>query len=109
MNEFNRKKRRIQKYLVSYPTIALAIFIAFLTMMAYYHVQYAADEKYLNADSYFDLAMRILPSIGYSLVVIPLNMVYKMVSVYLTDWGRFLCLLKFFGLHFLVVNHDVKK
>lgn len=89
MNFFrwDRKKRRLQKYLVSYPTIGLAIFIAFVLMMAYYRLQLATDVRF-TADSYLHLAVRTLPSIVYSLVIIPLNIVYRLVSVYLTDWGE---------------------
>ncbi len=77
----------MQKYLISYPVIGMSIFIAFLIMMAYYYFQHAVDVKY-GGDSYVHLAMRIIPSIAYSLVVIPLNMAYRMISIHLTEWGK---------------------
>lgn len=79
----------MQKYLVSYPVIGLSIFVAFLIMMAYYYFQHAVDVRFQD-DSYVHLVVRILPSIVYSLVVLPLNMIYKKLSVSLTEWGRFL-------------------
>lgn len=88
-NSYFRKKRRLQKYLVSYPVIGFSIFVAFLIMMAYYYFQHAVDVRFQD-DSYVHLAVRILPSIVYSLVVLPLNMLYKKLSVSLTEWGRFL-------------------
>jgi hypothetical protein len=83
----NRKKRTLKKYLVSYPSVGLSIFIAFSLMMVYYHFQYMIDAEY-NKDSYKDAGIRMIPSFIYSFVVIPLNIIYKFAATRLTEWGR---------------------
>lgn len=76
----------LKKYLVSYPSVLFSIAIAFSLMMIYYHYQYMIDEKY-NEDTYKHQAIRMVPSFIYSFIVIPLNIVYKLVATYLTIWG----------------------
>ena len=83
---FKRKKRLMKKYLVSYPLIALSIVLAFLLMMTYYYFQHLCDKTYPES-SIFHTIMKLLPSIIYSCVVIPINLLYKYAAVKLTDWG----------------------
>ena len=90
----------LKKYLVSYPTIIASILFAFILMLVYYHFQYIFDAKY-NSDSYFDMAMRMLPSIVYSFIVIPLNMLYKYLATVLTEWGNWM------KLKFIKTNLDL--
>jgi hypothetical protein len=55
-------------------------------MMGYYYAQNEANEAY-KGTSYIDQTMQMLPSIVYSFVVIPLNLVYKVAAIKLTNWG----------------------
>ena len=80
----------LKKYLVSYPSVLFSIAIAFSLMIIYYHYQYLIDEKFSN-DTIQHKIIRMLPSFVYSFVVIPLNIIYKLVATYLTNWGNLKC------------------
>ena len=56
-------------------------------MMLYYWVQNMTNLKFNDPDSYVDMVVKMIPSIGYSVIVIPLNIIYKYVAIYLTEWG----------------------
>lgn len=71
---------------MSYPLIGASIILAFFIMIVYYWFQNLANVKFDDKDSYFHWIMRTLPSIIYSIIVIPLNMIYKYVAILLTDW-----------------------
>ena len=81
-----RKKRTIKKYFVSYPAVAFAIIVAFLIMLGYYGMQHKFDIMF-STDSIQHMILKMVPSILYSFVVIPLNLIYKYLSIALTDWG----------------------
>ena len=55
-------------------------------MLVYYSIQDSVNEKF-NEDKYFHIFIRMIPSITYSLIVIPMNMIYKIVAIKLTSWG----------------------
>ena len=106
-----RNKRMLQKYLVSYPIIAVSIVLAFVLMMAYY---YANDIVIANFDNstYLGMVMLNLPSILYSLLVIVFNVIYKTVSIILTEWGKLMILnlaisiVRAFHVQFLLVIQE---
>lgn len=56
-------------------------------MMVYYYIQHIFDKLYPDA-TYPHMFFRLVPSIAYSCVVIPLNMIYKLTAVKLTSWGN---------------------
>lgn len=72
---------------MTYPIIGLSIGLAFLLMIIYYKVQDMTNVMF-DSDSILDKIMRALPSIIYSFVVIPLNMIYKYISISLNEWGN---------------------
>ncbi len=72
---------------MTYPIIGLSIALAFLLMIIYYKAQDMANIMF-DSDGILDKIMRALPSIIYSFVVIPLNMIYKYVSINLNEWGN---------------------
>ena len=45
------------------------------------------DDKF-NEDTYLHAAIRTIPSFVYSFIIIPLNMFYKFVATFLTEWGE---------------------
>lgn len=71
--------------MLSYPLVALSILVAFIIMMTYYHFQHLFDEDYPDNSTIHNL-LRLIPSIVYSCIVIPLNVIYKLIAVKLTDW-----------------------
>jgi hypothetical protein len=72
---------------VTYPIIGLSIALAFILMIIYYKVQDMTNLMF-DTNNILDKIMRALPSIIYSFVVIPLNMIYKYVSIRLNEWGN---------------------
>ena len=72
---------------MSYPAVAFAIIVAFLIMLGYYGMQHKFDVMF-STDSIQHTILKMVPSILYSFVVIPLNLIYKYLSIALTDWGK---------------------
>ncbi len=72
---------------MTYPIIGLSIALAFILMIIYYKVQDMTNLMF-DTNNILDKIMRALPSIIYSFVVIPLNMIYKYVSIRLNEWGN---------------------
>ncbi len=67
--------------------LALSLWIYF----AYHKVQKKADENYPVDKSVTLLPgklMRMMPSTGYSLLIIPMNLVYKKLAIFMTDFGK---------------------
>jgi hypothetical protein len=63
-----------------------------LTMyFTYCRIQKKTDDQYPLDGSVFMAkvkVMRLAPSIGYSLLIIPINMLYKKLATFLTDYGK---------------------
>ena len=80
----------MKKYLVSYPLVALSIGVAVLTMVIYYKFEHMTQAAYKDTAelSMLDNLVLMIPSTIYSFAVIPLNMIYKEVAVWLTEWGK---------------------
>ena len=88
---YYRWKRTLKKYLVSYPIIMVSLFISLTIYFTYCRIQNRTDEKYpLDGSISFIKArvMGLVPSIGYSLLVGPINMAYRELATFLTDFGR---------------------
>lgn len=67
--------------------LALSITIYF----TYYRIQRNTDENYpLTKSLAFVQAkfMRMVPSTSYSLLILPINIAYKKLATFLTDYGR---------------------
>lgn len=68
-------------------SLAFSLWIYF----AYYAIQKKTDEKYpLQKTGLLPQAklMRMVPSAGYSLLIIPMNLVYKKLAVLMTNFGK---------------------
>ncbi len=66
--------------------LAFSLWIYFL----YYRVQKKADENYPLETSLFVTQakfMRMIPSAGYSLLIIPMNFVYQKLAIFMTNFG----------------------
>ena len=86
-----RWKRTLKKYLVTYPIVMLCLALSLWIYFAYYAVQQKTDKQYpLEATAILPTAklMRMVPSTGYSLLIIPMNLVYKKLAVFMTNYGR---------------------
>ena len=87
---FNRWKRTMKKYLITYPimmgclTLSLSIFFTYYGIQQTTNAKYPLDETVSFIRSKF---MRLVPSAGYSLLIIPINKGYKQLATYLTNFG----------------------
>ncbi|CAF1291293.1 unnamed protein product [Adineta steineri] len=82
-------KRSLKKYLVTYPITMFCLALTLWIYFTYYAIQKKTEKTYpLDKSIYLPRAkvMRLAPSIGYSLFVVPLNMVYKKLATYLTNY-----------------------
>ncbi|CAF1311319.1 unnamed protein product [Adineta steineri] len=82
-------KRSLKKYLVTYPITMFCLALTLWIYFTYYAIQKKTEKTYpLDKSIYLPKAkvMRLAPSIGYSLFVVPLNMVYKKLATYLTNY-----------------------
>lgn len=81
----------IKKYLVSYPIIIGCIALSLTIYFKYYRIQHNINENYPIEESSYSIkskVMRMIPSIGYSLVLITSKLIYKKVATYLTEFGK---------------------
>jgi hypothetical protein len=65
--------------------ISLAIYFT------YYRIQKSTNDQYPLEDSSFSAQskiMRMVPSAGYSLLIIPIKLAYKKLAIFLTDFGN---------------------
>ena len=78
--------------MVSYPIIIGALIIALTVYFKYYRIQKDIDHKYPLKKKKSTITIegkiiRMLPSIGYSLSIIPMKVIYKKIATYLTEFG----------------------
>ena len=67
--------------------LALSLTIYF----TYYGIQNRTNDQYPLAESVFlakAKVMRMVPSTGYSLLIIPINIMYKKLAAFLNNFGR---------------------
>ena len=91
--------------------LALSLWIYF----AYYAVQQKTDKKYpLETPAILPTAklMRMVPSTGYSLLIIPMNLIYKKLAIFMTNYGRGLYEIEnecfYLELRFCLENHRLQ-
>ncbi len=85
-----RWKRALKKYLVTYPFVMCCLAFSLWIYFLYYRVQKKADENYPLETSLFVIQakfMRMIPSAGYSLLIIPMNFVYQKLAIFMTNFG----------------------
>lgn len=88
---FFRWKRVVKKYLVTYPIVMCCLAFSLWIYFTYYRIQKKTDEKYSLEKSLFLIQgkfIRMIPSAGYSLLIIPMNFVYKKLAIFMTNFGR---------------------
>lgn len=86
-----RWKRTLKKYLVSYPITMCFLAVSLWVYFAYYRIEMKTEKRYPLDNSVFSIHakfMRMVPSAGYSLLIIPMNLVYKKVAILLTEYGK---------------------
>ena len=81
----------MKKYLVTYPIVMASLALSLWIYFAYYAVQKKADQRYPLGEAGFlpqAKLMRMVPSTGYSLLIIPMNLVYRKFAVLITNFGK---------------------
>ncbi|CAF0837646.1 unnamed protein product [Rotaria sp. Silwood1] len=82
-------KHILKKYLVSYPLMIVCLALSLTMYFTYCDVQKSTDEKYPfdgSVEFIHAKSMRMAPSIGYSLLIGPVNLAYKRLATFLTDF-----------------------
>ncbi|UJR16383.1 hypothetical protein I4U23_003286 [Adineta vaga] len=82
-------KRQIKKYLVSYPIVMGCLVFAMTLYFTYYGIQERTNTNYPLTNSGIPVetkVRRMIPSTGYSLLVIPVKLIYKKLATFLTDF-----------------------
>ena len=65
--------------------------ISLTIYFTYYRIQKKTNEEYpltAPAVGVQTKVMRMIPSTGYSLLVIPIKLIYKKLATFLTDFGK---------------------
>ncbi|CAF0803540.1 unnamed protein product [Rotaria sordida] len=86
---YPRWKRILKKYLVTYPVVMCCLALSLWIYFGYYRIQIKTNNNYPLDSSLFSIhakLMRTMPSAGYSLLIIPMNLIYKKIATYLTDY-----------------------
>ncbi|CAF1634206.1 unnamed protein product [Adineta ricciae] len=82
-------KRQVKKYLVSYPIVMGCLALALTLYFTYYKIQQRTNENFPlgNPSNPIETKVRrMLPSMVYSLSLIPVKLIYKNIATFLTDY-----------------------
>jgi len=89
-----RWKRVLKKYLVTYPIVTGCLALSLWIYFTYYRIQKTVEENYpLETSSFlaYTKSVRMLPTAGYSLLIIPMNLVYQKLATIMTNYGKITC------------------
>lgn len=81
-------KRQLRVYLVSVPFVLLCLYISLYVMMIYFHMEgWALSVHDLNPGFWTGILL-FIPSIIYAVVIEIMNLGYRYVAEFLTEWGE---------------------
>lgn len=84
-------KRVLKKYCVTYPFVVCGLAFSVWIYFLYYRIQKKTEDNYPLDKSYFLIQakfMRLMPSAFYSLLIIPMNFIYRKLAIAMTNFGR---------------------
>ena len=82
-------KHFLKMYGVSYPVVFLCMKVATVVTLLYFQF-YALVESYVGEQSgIIVMALRLIPSIVYAVVIAVMNAGYHILATKLTQWGRY--------------------
>jgi hypothetical protein len=86
-----RWKRALKKYLVTYPIVTCCLGVSLWIYFTYNRIQKKADEQYSTETKSLAFVqskvVRMMPSAGYSLLILPLNLIYRKLATFMTNFG----------------------
>lgn len=80
-----------QMYLVSLPIVFICMIFAFVIMLG----QFWCEDLVRTYESEYSDQLILVPSIVYSVLVYVMNMYYRKLATFLTEWGMYSCIFFF--------------
>ena len=81
-----------KKYFVTYPIVMGCLGLSLWVYFAYHRIQKKTDDNYPVDKSLVAAVpptfVRMVPSAGYSLGIIPMNLVYSKLATWMTKYGK---------------------
>jgi len=74
---------------VSFPTVLICLFAAFYIMLWSFWVEELLIEMQHNNGSQVASILVFLPSVVYAVLVYVMNLYYRKLAGYLTEWGKY--------------------
>lgn len=76
-------------YCISLPIVMVCLFLAFLVMLASFYAEERLTQLSKDPESGVNNLAVFLPSIVYSVLVYIVNLYYRQLANYLTEWGKY--------------------
>jgi len=74
-------------YCISLPIVLLCLFLAFLVMLASFYAEERLTQLAKDPESGVTSVTVMAPSVIYSILVYIVNLYYRQLATYLTEWG----------------------
>ncbi|KAE8743738.1 hypothetical protein FOCC_FOCC009649 [Frankliniella occidentalis] len=84
--QFPRRTTSIRMYCVSLPIVVVCLFLAFLVMLASFYAEERLTQLAKDPESGVTSLTVMLPSVVYSILVYIVNLYYRQLATYLTEW-----------------------
>lgn len=84
--QFPRRTTYMRMYCVSLPIVLLCLFLAFLVMLASFHAEERLTQLAKDPESGVTSLTVMAPSVIYSILVYIVNLYYRQLATYLTEW-----------------------
>lgn len=81
-------KRQLRVYLVSVPFVLLCLYISLYVMMIYFQMEGWALSVHDENPNFWTGILLFIPSIIYAVVIEIMNLGYRYVAEFLTEWGE---------------------
>lgn len=75
-------------YCVSLPIVLVCLFLAFLVMLASFQAEEWLTQLSKDPESGVTSLTVMIPSVVYSVLVYIVNLYYRQLATYLTEWGE---------------------
>lgn len=81
-------KRQLRVYLVSVPFVLLCLYISLYVMMIYFQMEGWALSVHDESPNFWTGVFLFIPSVIYAVVIEIMNLGYRYVAEFLTEWGE---------------------
>lgn len=85
---YPNSKRLLRIYLVSLPFVLLCLYLSLYVMMIYFVMEGWVHSLHDENPSFLKGVLLFIPSIIYAVVIEIMNLIYRYVAEFLTEWGE---------------------